>query len=528
MPTRTSVELYPGGCRLVEVDLRVNRRQTAAAADARVRTFVTSLAGVPTDTPVDGSDDDSASLTSALTGLQQQRRLAKEAWVTIWGLRSTHQFLRMPPAKPADLESLAAREARKDIAPLETDGDAASVAVVVGGETLVGPHRRREVSLVAVSAAEVKRRVQPLIDAGLVVQGVLTPALALATIARGQRDILPESAVAYVALYGRATCLTIVRGGLLLFAREMAWGHESVAGTENRTSDRLASELRRSVLFFKQTFRSSVDEVVLCGDMPNLRALTAPVSSAIAMPVKTLDSLNGIDAIAVPQPAEEFRRNVAALRLAIATGADAAPPANLLPAAIRTSRTARAQMVKIAGAVAASVVLTLGAYLLLQRSASAYERERDQINQEIVRLEPEADRMSGQRQASIQAIAQRAAIGAFDTQGPRLARVLEALSAGTPESIMLSSIAVQAEGVSWRVTVSGLAVAGDAASGQAEVNALIARASASPFIGAPVRPPALRVLSGRGAANGSVNDRALVVPAGMSGVEFVLQFQVAK
>jgi Tfp pilus assembly PilM family ATPase/Tfp pilus assembly protein PilN len=527
MPTRTSVELYPGGCRLVEVEVRAGRRKNAAAEEARVRAFVTSLAGLSSEAPASTGDDDAASLTSALRELQQRRRLAKEAWVTIWGLRSTHQFLRMPPATQADLESLAAREARKDIAPLETDGDVASVTVVMGGETQVGPHRRREVSLVAVSAAEVKRRIQPLVDAGLIVQGVLTPALALATIAREQRDILPESAVAYVALYGQATCLTIVRGGLLLFAREMPWGHQSVEGAEEGIGARLASELRRSVLFFKQTFRASVDGVVLCGDMPNLRGLTAPVSSAVAMPVKTLDSLTGIDAIAVPQPAEEFRRNVAALRLAIASGADGAPPANLLPAAIRTSRAARTQMVKLAGAVAASVIVTLGAYLMVQRSASAYEREREQINQEIARLEPEADRMNGMRQATAQALAQHEAIGAFETQGPRLARVLEVLSNATPEAVALSSIAVQAEGLSWRVTVTGLAVAGDAASGQAEVNALIARASASPFIGAPMRPPALRVLSGRGASTAEANTGA-IVPPGMAGVEFVLQFQVAK
>lgn len=528
MAARTSIELHANGCRLVEVDLPM-RRRGPEAADARVRTFVTEVA----DTA------DSLVLANALLKLREARKLPKQAWVTIWGLRAAQQFLRLPPAKPADLEVLAAREARKDIAPLETGGDRASVGIVLGGEVQVGSQRRREVSLVAVSTAEVRGRIQPLVDAGFVVEGVLTPALALTAVARGQRDIPAGTVVACVALNARATCLAIIRDGVLLFARELPWGHALPVDAGSRAVEsaaqeavaaRVASELKRSILYFKQTFRAPVESVLLCGDMPNLRVLTGPLGAALEVPVKPLDSLVGIDAAAIPEPAEQFRADVAGLRLVIATGADATPPANLLPSTIRRSRAARTQTIRLAGAMAASLFLVVAGYLFVQRSASSYGNERLIVEQQLSTLEPEARRLGELRQAYTVAAARRAALGAFDSQGPRFARFLEAVSRATPAEIVLTSLQAQADGMFWRVTVSGVAVTDAAASGQAAVNGLIDSVTVSPFVGAPIQPPSVRIVSGRGASNATTTatEQAGVIPAGMSGVEFGLQFQVAR
>ena len=519
MRTRTSFELHPTGCRLVEVEVSTTRRG-APVADVRVRTFLKEIPG----------GDDPIALANFLAKYRQQRKVERHAWVTIWGLRTAHQFLRLPPAKTAELELLATREARKDIAPLAADGEGAAVGIVMGAEMLVGQNRRREVSLVAVSASDVRRRIQPFVDGGFIVDGVLTPALALTAIARSQRDQLPPTAAAFVVITARATCLAIIRDGVLLFAREMSWGYEGEPGVEtpHDVGARLASEVRRSVLFFKQTFRAAVEGVVLCGDMPNLRDLTAPLGEALAVPVRTLDSLVGLDAAAIPEPAEQFRTHVAALRLAIATGADPAPPANLLPSTIRTSRAARAEMMRLAGAAAISLLLVFAAFLFVQRSASAYQRERQDIERELGQLEPEARTRDEQRQAIVLATAQRAALGSFESQGPRLARLLEALSQATSDDTVLTSINVQANGLHWHATIDGIAITDDAASGQAAVNGLIKALSDSPYGGAPSQPPSFRVVSGTGGNNNAGPDQRVVIPEGMSGVEFVLQFELAK
>ncbi len=522
MAARISIELHPNGCRLVEVDLPARgRRASASPADARVRRFLTEVPG----------GDDPVALADFLARYRQQQKLPRAAWITVWGLHTAHQFLRLPPAKPADLEALATREARKDITPLETDGERASVATVIGAEVPVGQQRRREVSLTAASASEVRRRIQPFVDAGFVVDGVVTPALALAAVARSQRGTLPGIAAAYVAISARSTCLAIIRDGVVLFVREMAWGHQSDGGPAS-TEDlgaRLASELKRSVLFFKQTFRASVDGVVLSGDVPHLRVLTAPLGDALAVPVQTLDSLVGIDADALPEPADQFRLHVSSLRLAIAVGADPAPSANLLPSTIRVARAARIEMVRIGVAAAASLVLMMGAFVFAQRSASSYERQQQDIQQQISQLEPEARRLDDLRQANTLATAQNATLSAFESQGPRFARLLEAISQATPDDIVLTSIRAQADGVTWHVSVEGIAVTADAASGQAAVNSLIKTLTDSPFVGAPTQPPSIRVVSGNAGSGGSGSgDQRIAVPDGMSGVEFVLQFEPVK
>src|SRR5687768_3052860 len=107
MASRTSIELFPSGCRLVEVDI-LSRRRGAAAPDVRVRAFASPLPGA----------EDADSLTAALTAIREQRKLSKRAWATIWGLRSIQQLHKLPPANPAALEALATRESKKDIAAL--------------------------------------------------------------------------------------------------------------------------------------------------------------------------------------------------------------------------------------------------------------------------------------------------------------------------------------------------------------------------------------------------------------------------
>lgn len=524
MRTRTSIELHPTGSRLVEVEVSPARR-AAADVDVRARYFTNDL---PPST-------DTAALTARLSAIRLQHKVSKNVWVTIWGLKTAHHFLRLPPAKPAALEGLAAREARKDIAALEADGDRASVGILIGAEVQVGSHRRREVSLVAVPGGEVRRRIHPIVDAGFVVDGVLTPALGLTAVARSYRESVPPgSAATYVALTAHATCVAIVRDGLLLFAREMSWGYEPRDQADGHAKDveatvaaRLASELRRSVLFFKQTFRSPVEQVVLCGDMPNLRALTAPLGEALAMPVKTHDALVGIDAAALPEPAERFRSDVAALRVVIATGADPAPPVNLLPSSIRANRESQAKIVRLAGALAASVCLVIAAWFLAGRSAARSTAEKIDIEQQLSVLQPQARERDELRQRYSLAGSQRAALRAFDSQGPRFARLLEALSRSTPDEIVLTSVAAEADGAFWNTTVSGVAITEDAALGQAGVNALLDALSTSPYVGASTQPPALRVVSGSAAGTGG-GSQGKLVPEGMSGVEFIVNLRLAK
>ncbi len=121
--------------------------------------------------------------------------------------------------------------------------------------------------------AETARQIQPLVGAGYVVRSVCTPAMALTAVARRHGGRTPGAA-AYVALETGAMCLTIVRDGVLLFSREIPW---EFAASADVIVERLSDELRRSVLLARQSFRTVVERIVLCGGMPRLRALTSPI-----------------------------------------------------------------------------------------------------------------------------------------------------------------------------------------------------------------------------------------------------------
>jgi Tfp pilus assembly PilM family ATPase len=508
MSARTSIELHADGCRIVDVDVRPGQ------GDVHVRAFVPNISR-------DEHRRRSSDLAEALTQVRNDHKLATDACVTIWGLRTSYQFLRLPPAKDSDLDALARREARTEIAPLEVDGAGACVATMVGPDVQVGAHRRREVSLVAASEAEIRRHIEPITDAGFVVRRVVTPAIALTAVARSCVDLVPGSTMAYVALGSRATCIAIIRGGVLLFAREIPWGHGE-PGHEPLES-RLASELRRSMLFFRQTFRSGVDGVVLCGDAPNVRALTAPVAATLGMPVQTLDSLNGIDPDRVPEPADVFRAEVGALRMAIATGAETVTDANLLPASIREAREARTAMTRSVAALAAGVLIVTGWYAMVASSSSGSAEARD-LERRIAVLEPQSANLTGLRRASTMAALRGAALSAFDSQGPRLARILDLLSHSTSDDFALTAIDVHADGGFWRTNIQGLAVTRDAADGQSAVNRLLQRLSESPLVGPVVQPPSFRLISGPQSA--AAERRS--IPEGMTGVEFAMQFKVPR
>ncbi|HZM59184.1 MAG TPA: hypothetical protein VFB85_05290 [Vicinamibacterales bacterium] len=357
MATRTSFEIQPGLCRLVEVDATPlgSRR-----ADVRVRHFITAL----------DVDPDPVSFSATLERLRREHRLARHAAVTIWGLRSTHRFLRVPAAADADFAEMAADHAKEEIALIEADGSRASLAVTLGASTTIGDRVEREVAVTAASKPEIALGIEPLTRAGFIVDRVVTPAMSLASLARGRLDRTPAPSL-YVALAAHATCIAVVADGVLLMARELPWGHVGPLHPDRAERDesfdqRLAAELRRSILCFRQSFRTTLEAIVLCGDMTGLRRLTQPLGATLELPIETLDSITGIDAEAVPEPAVDFHTDVAALRLAIAVGAEGEPYSSLI-APVRPSRRTIGSPVAMAAAAAAVLVVIAG-YMALRPS----------------------------------------------------------------------------------------------------------------------------------------------------------------
>lgn len=491
--SRIGIDLSATRCHLIEIRPaggRLSRRVSATEAeDTRVSAFETIPHGWA----------EPAALVPRLRQWLAPRRRNRRAWVTLWGVPSVQQLVRLPPAKPADLAALARREAAREFALLQNT-EVTSGIIVGGLRAAPQGAPTLEVSLVAASAPDIRARLQPLADAGFVIEGVVTPALALCSMARLRRGLVPGVPVAYLALSGEGSIVAIVGDGVLLFAREIPWGYQrddARAFDRDEFAVRLAGELRRSFLYFKQTSRAEVAQVVMCGDMPELWSLTFPLLTQINLEeVETLNSLEGIAAAALPEPAEAFRDRIAALRLAWAIAADPAPPINLVPPEIAMRRRAARARLALAGGVAAAVATSVLAYGYADRTARADEPRVRQLEQQLATLEPRARQIEQARGDERFASAQRAALEAFETEGPRLARALEALGQSTRPGVALRSLKIEARGAAWRASLAGRAVASDPAPAQAAVNQLLRALQASPYLGALVAAPELRMISG--------------------------------
>jgi hypothetical protein len=144
---------------------------------------------------------------------------------------------------------------------------------------------------------------------------------------------------AHVALGSSQSALGIFADGSLLYARDLDWGYAAQSAGTSAAQDRevlasrLSTELRWSFLYLKQYWEQDVSQVLLCGDMPEIRSLTAPLIERLNIEVETLDTLEGFDAASLP---EGFAERASAMRLAssIAVGP---PPVNVLPVEVAAS-----------------------------------------------------------------------------------------------------------------------------------------------------------------------------------------------
>ena len=317
--SRIGIDLSSERCHLIEV--RPARRLGATGAGSgapltRVLAFETLPYGW----------SQPAALTPRLREWLTARKRRRGAWVTVWGV----------------------------------------------SRATTGAPSTSEVAFVGASAADLRPRLQPLVDAGLVIEGVSTPALALCSVARLRRDQIPGVPIALLAIGATRMGLVISSAGVPLFAREIPWGYqEPSARTPSREefTAKLAAELRRSFLFFKQIQHTAVAQCLVCGDYPQLRSLTAPLIMSLDLDIETLDSLEGFDPASLPEPSDGFRERVAEFRLAWAVAADPAPPLNLVPPEI-VARPKAARPAAAMGAAVAALLLVLAVWLFSRPASS--------------------------------------------------------------------------------------------------------------------------------------------------------------
>jgi len=470
---RTGIDLSSIRCNVVDAESSGRRRRGEPTA-FRVHDFasITHL-------------DNSEALGSELKALAARGSFSRRAWVNLWDVRSSHQYVLLPSASDAELESRARRQGASALGMNELDVTVSSVIGGTRGEP--GHHPKREVSFFAAGSQDIHARLKPIVDAGFLVEGVTTPCGALWSQARLRRAALPGQVHAHVVLGVSQSALGIFGDGALLYARDLEWGYrapsDGTTAAQDRESlaDRLSMELRRSFLYLKQYWEQDVSQVLLCGDMPEIRSLTAPLIERLNIEVETLDTLEGIDGSAVP---DGFAERASTLRLASAIAVEP-PPVNLLPVDVTAGRTNRSGRMIVIGGTAAAVAF--GAFLYGQASVArtSAERQLDAARREMSSLRTAA--------GANEARAVRASIQGADSDAPGsvLARVFETIANAAPPAVTLRSMRGSREGRQWSVSVSAHAAGADETAAR-DAAARFLRALS--ILGEPLRPPTIRFL----------------------------------
>jgi hypothetical protein len=338
MTTRLGIELSPEACRIVEVEAGMAWHRHAS--DTRVRSFaVLPLSGAET--------------RAKLESLRKQ-----QAAVVVWNAPSEHrqvvvtggsyEAMRAEALAALAAAGLRTRGAWADIAPASPPANRAA---------------RQSVVVAMAAAAEMSAALQPLIDAGIRVLTVTTPAMALGSLARLRRQLSkPDAIEAYVALEEKLTCIALMRGSVLIAAHELTWGYidERQPGRQFRQRDDIAKRIGDAITDFIAGIGGSdtdIGQVCVCGGLPELRSMTAPLMERFDVEVEPLDSLFGIDAARLPEPVAEFRERGAELRLAWAVASDWPSPINLLRFRKRQASKAALARVAVATGMAAGLVL---------------------------------------------------------------------------------------------------------------------------------------------------------------------------
>jgi Tfp pilus assembly PilM family ATPase len=470
---RTGIDLSSIRCNVVDAESSGRRRRGESAA-FHVHDFasITHL-------------DNSEALTSELKALVARGSFSRRAWVNLWEVRSSHQYVLLPFASDAELESRARRHGASALGMNELD---VTVSTVIGGTRgEPGHHPKREVSFFAAGSDDINARLKPIVDAGFVVEGVTTPCGALWSQARLRRASLPGQVHAHVALGVSQSALGIFGDGSLLYARDLDWGYRapsdgtSAAQDRDSLADRLAMELRRSFLYLKQYWEDDVSQVLLCGDMPEIRSLTAPLIERLNIEVETLDTLEGIDGSVLP---EGFGERASTLRLASSIAVEP-PPVNLLPVEVTAGRTNRSGRTIVVGGTAAAVAL--GAFLYGQASVARTntERQLDAARREMSVLR--AATAGNDARVVTNSIQGRDS----DAPGPALARTFQTVANAAPPGVVLRSLRGSRDGHQWNISVSALAAGADENAARTTADRFLRALS---VLGEPLQPPTIRFL----------------------------------
>ena len=327
---RTGIDLSSFKCDVVDAE-STGRRSTGEPTAFHVHHFA-SIAHF----------DNTQTLTAELKALAARESFSRRAWVNLWDVRSSHEYLLLPMAPESELESRARHHGASVLGMSDAD---VTVSTTMGGTRAeAGHHPKRELSFFAAGSADFRALLRPIADAYF--SSKRNDPVRAWGLARAA-PLLPANAphVALCASQSASNLRTVPSICRDLDGLCRQWpvrGHRT---------DCLRIAVDRLLSFLSTSTGADVSQV-FSRDMPEVRSLTAPLIERLNIEVETLDTLESIDAGSLP---EGFAERASTLRLASSIAVEP-PPVNLLPVKVRASRTSRWSALRVVAVGTAAAV----------------------------------------------------------------------------------------------------------------------------------------------------------------------------
>jgi len=212
----------------------------------------------------------------------------------------------------------------------------------------------------------VSPQLEPLVSAGFRIDRAVTPCNALSALARIRRP-KTDNAVIWLAVDRAGVALIAMRTGELMYSHAFDWD-SSVGATGSQAHllhryamvSYLAPEVRRAMAVVEKQGRT-VDAIVTCGTLNELRSLTMPLTEELDLEVETLDSIDGLTADGFSE--ERLSEMAAALRIACAGAI--ARPTRLKGGTPVTAQ--QSSVLKVAVLALIGILVAVAAYFVVSR-----------------------------------------------------------------------------------------------------------------------------------------------------------------
>jgi hypothetical protein len=339
MTGRIGIELSPSVCRIIELE----------DGGVRGRDW--------TPTTIRGFSVLPAFVHAVVDAFKTLR--GRHATVVVWDAPNEHRQVVVADASYQRMRAEAMTALRDAGVPVRSMlADIAPASVPIHGTG------RRSVLLASADAASINTALAPLVDAGIKIDSVLTPAGALTSLARVRRRIgRPEESAGdeiYVVIDDHVGCAALIRRGAMIAARTLPWGYvdETSGRRLLRPRQEVAGRLHDDLAEFVSAAQSEghgLSHIAVCGALPDLRSITTQLVERLDVEVEPLDSMFGVVPEGLPTTSDTFRDRVAELRLVWAAAADTRPAIDLLRAGRSQARRTYLSRAAVAAGVAAGI-----------------------------------------------------------------------------------------------------------------------------------------------------------------------------